>query len=39
MQWEEEHGRYCLPPMLFHQIKDMEDPETAEPQEAAKPRE
>ena len=25
-QWEEEHGTYCLPPMLLHQIKDIQDP-------------
>ncbi|MCJ1244154.1 hypothetical protein MMC30_001352 [Trapelia coarctata] len=27
--WEAKHGTYCLPPMLLHQIKDMEDPAIA----------
>ena len=26
-RWEKTHGRYCLPPMLLHPIKDMEEPE------------
>jgi hypothetical protein len=25
-EWEAKHGAYCLPPMLLHQIKDIEDP-------------
>lgn len=37
-QWEEEHGTYCLPPILLHQIKDIQDPLIAHketPEEAA----
>ncbi|KAL9118018.1 MAG: hypothetical protein Q9187_005441 [Circinaria calcarea] len=34
--WEGEHGRFCLPPMLLHPIKDLEDPDIVEAQEDAR---
>ncbi|MCJ1398202.1 hypothetical protein MMC11_001399 [Xylographa trunciseda] len=33
--WEKEHGTFCLPPMMLHQIKDVEDPSTETAQIAA----
>lgn len=28
--WERNHGRYCLPPMLLHPIKSVEDPSSGD---------
>lgn len=38
-EWEEEHGRPCLPPMIFHPVKDIEPTEPGYQSESKLPYE